>query len=856
MAERAGVSFVPLHRDINNIDAWLRHTNMSRAEFYDDLYSHEKALSSETLLDPPEERRPKVRRTPSMSSRKHIPSPPRPERVPFRKRDFSPHQTRNRSLDMSSPPKPQLRHPYPDLDPSTGLSLSPSRSDDDTDASVEVAEQNRSSPGDTKQTIPTNGFNQLDSEVSTTMEKFTPKAPFVLLKSSLKPSKPFGRFPSTNSQSLEDNAHQEISENHDYPETQYDTSDSLSEASPPNQERSFSVYRPSSLTLSSSTLRESLSQSSSGVLGDKVYRYSELQEHEFRLVKILPARMSTIKCEMFHASLKNPPSYMAISYAWGDAVQIRRIQLDGVMIPVSVSLHSALEAVREKKESILVWIDALSIDQFNRSERTQQVRLMRNIYTKAEVVAIWLGSETDDSGLAVSLIKEIAAKADSPAHIRSLITSNMAKPAFVGIVALFERNYWRRLWVVQEVSNARRVMVYCGFTKVPWTVYQTASRVFRQYRGELDDYFHGSSSYGTSQHQFTYSQVLVHQGPSSLPDVRSHMLLGDEESFLEVMCACRRKLCADPRDKVFGILGVLPEAIRSEFPMDYNQSVKEVYINAIDYILATTERLDVICESIHFPLHTNSADLPTWVPDWSHIPETASLGRMCKFSAADNTTARCNLIDERRKLEVTAIPLDTISVHGIAVGTLCTLADYLMAFLHWRALLLRSESLQESSGDIESQRDFCRTLCLDQVPSGGDGKRDWLSVCYHVFASLILDRLPSLPLDRQLRRYADMEMGIKAGSRRQFLQENFGGRMMGRCFCLTEGGRMGMGTGFMTPGDLIVVPLGCSTPILIRPQGRRGEYRFVGDVYIHGYMHGKAMDDWNWRMALPKYIIH
>jgi len=52
---------------------------------------------------------------------------------------------------------------------------------------------------------------------------------------------------------------------------------------------------------------------------------------------------------------------------------------------------------------------------------------------------------------------------------------------------------------------------------------------------------------------------------------------------------------------------------------------------------------------------------------------------------------------------------------------------------------------------------------------------------------------------------------------------------------------MGMGTGFMAVDDIVVVPLGCSTPIILRRGGINGEYEFVGDVYIDGYMEGEAV---------------
>ncbi|KAE9365758.1 hypothetical protein N431DRAFT_429984 [Stipitochalara longipes BDJ] len=605
-----------------------------------------------------------------------------------------------------------------------------------------------------------------------------------------------------------------------------------------------------------STIASSL-LTSSGVLGRQGYQYRPLQDSQFRLVRILPERKTMIKCEIIHYSLEEPPQYVAVSYAWGDAGDTRNIALEGSLVPIAVSLYGALEALRQKVSSVLVWVDALCIDQQNTNERTQQVRLMTNIYSAAESVAVWLGPEDDDSELAMDLLRKVASEADNQEKISRLISSPTAQRELGAVVSLFERDYWRRLWVVQEIFNATSITVYCGSTKLSWTVYQRASQVFNQHRGDLDYYFPAGRRDRRRSTQFSYSQALVYQGPGSLPDLESYMEMG-EGSLLEVLRACRRKLTSDVRDKLFGILGVLPIEVRKEFPADYSLSTKEVYTEIVDYLLKTTERLDVICDAIHFPIHTGSANLPSFVPDWSHIPQTAAIGHKYNFSASGPTKVDCKFVDERlNKLEISAIYLGKISVTGMAVGTLCTSSDYLMAFLHWRAVLLGCLENENDDKSQLAQEDFCKTLCLGQIPDEFNTLKQWMTACYHVFASLLRDRLPHLPLDRKLQEYADANVNIKPRARRQFLQKHFGDRMMGRCFCRTEGDRIGMGSGFMLVGDIVVVPLGCSTPILLRKEGTRGEYRFVGDVYINRYMHGRAVDDWeSGRKNLAKYVLH
>ncbi len=600
------------------------------------------------------------------------------------------------------------------------------------------------------------------------------------------------------------------------------------------------------------------------VLGDRQYQYRPLGEAEVRLVRVFPERKTMIKCEIIHASLESPPRYTAISYAWGDAGDTRKIELGGSLISVSASLHGALQAVRQKIESVLVWADALCIDQQNKDERTQQVQLMMGIYSAAETVAIWLGPEEDHSSLAVRLLQELAEQPSSKEQVSRLISSRARKKGLSGVVALFERDYWRRLWVVQEVFNARSITVYCGHSKEPWDIYRRASDTFGRHRSDLDRLYPGGKvtrrQSALSPNHFSYAQVLIYQGPASIPDLGS---LGEQGDYalLEVLRACRRKLASDPRDKFFGILGVLPEEIRKDFRADYNRSVKDVYTEIVDFILKTTERLDVICDAIHFPVHVNSAHLPSFVPDWSHIPQTTSLGHKYSFTAAGKTKASCRFLDERlNRIKISAIYLDTVKTNGIAVGTLCTLADYLMAFLHWRAQLLAAiEDLPDDAQQRQQAHEaFARALSLGQVPAAWARPGEWLAACYHVFAALLRDRLPHLPLDKALAAYAGAAAGVEPDDRRQFLQKHFGDPMMGRCFCLTQdNNHIGMGTGYMLLGDVVAVPLGCATPVLLRRDGPRGEYRFVGDVYIDGYMDGEAVDQLKkGERELKEYVLH
>lgn len=181
--------------------------------------------------------------------------------------------------------------------------------------------------------------------------------------------------------------------------------------------------------------------------------------------------------------------------------------------------------------------------------------------------------------------------------------------------------------------------------------------------------------------------------------------------------------------------------------------------------------------------------------------------------------------------------------------------NLLPAFMHWRAKFLRERVLFTQTYREQVDEAFCRTLSMGRVTRWSPG--EWARVCYHVFASLILENLPYIILDDQLRCYADHKIGIAPRDKERILLDNCGSAMMNRCFFITVGGLMGMGSGFMLSNDIVCVPLGCKTPIIIRPEGNNGEYRYVGYAYLDGYMYGRAIDEWkDGRRELRKYVLH
>ncbi|KAK6211941.1 hypothetical protein LQW54_005645 [Pestalotiopsis sp. IQ-011] len=285
-------------------------------------------------------------------------------------------------------------------------------------------------------------------------------------------------------------------------------------------------------------------------------------------------------------SFQRPRPYIALSYAWGDTSDTVDIELNQCNFTVTSSLHGALRAVREPDRDVLVWADAVCINQKNADERSEQVQKMYLIYREADLVGIWLGPAADSSNHAIALILKLNEEGLDQEDVKRIIYSSFWERHFHALVDLFERDYWDRLWVVQEVNNAKRGMVLCGDNRTSWDKFVNVPRILSTCEDDLQRHF----LQRTRRDRSSYSFNLIDSGPMNLiPDGNT--------SLTDYLVNFRPRLASDPRDKLYGLLGILPTAIRERFNPDYESSPKSLYIDIVDYVLQTTGRLDIICNS-------------------------------------------------------------------------------------------------------------------------------------------------------------------------------------------------------------------------------------------------------------------
>jgi hypothetical protein len=111
-------------------------------------------------------------------------------------------------------------------------------------------------------------------------------------------------------------------------------------------------------------------------------------------------------------NLDEKPIYEALSYTWGAASPTGSISLnlengDEAGLSLTPNCEAALRALRLKDLPRRLWIDAICIDQTSTEDKNSQVPMMRDVYSSASQVLVWLGNGQEDKGQTQQIMRLI-----------------------------------------------------------------------------------------------------------------------------------------------------------------------------------------------------------------------------------------------------------------------------------------------------------------------------------------------------------------------------------------------------------------------------------------------------------------
>jgi hypothetical protein len=281
-----------------------------------------------------------------------------------------------------------------------------------------------------------------------------------------------------------------------------------------------------------------------------------------RLVHLLPGHLQDpVKCTLHAISLHQVADAEALSYRWGSTLASRTIDINGTDFVVKENLYQALVHLRLIDSQRVLWIDAICINQKDVHERNHQVQQMADIYSQARLVIAWLGPEAETSQAALQFLAYCYHR---PRNRREL-TEN---PGWDALEDLYQRDYWKRVWIVQEICLAREVIIVCGNTRVPWT-YVTELRKSRM---------HCWTQYlSKGERGFMRSLLARIDHARETHQKKGGCILWTLlESFEE-------SECQEIHDRIYGFLGLASDYYNEGLPVDYTRSVSQLYRDVIEF---------------------------------------------------------------------------------------------------------------------------------------------------------------------------------------------------------------------------------------------------------------------------------
>ena len=652
------------------------------------------------------------------------------------------------------------------------------------------------------------------------------------------------------------------------------------------------------------------------------FTYLPLDVEQIRILKLESILHGVVSCTLRHASSEDVLDYYALSYCWGSEPLNQKINVNGGSFWISTNLLAALKVVHQFLKTIddrdrCLWIDAICINQMDNKEKSLQVRRMGQIYRQAERILVWLGDEADDSSKVMSVFnwlelyriwtritnpkdlhilrpslttltevlkKQYGITEDNMVALHELLFEilihnsramfHKAKvdelliearfrkqlfdkddPFWSAFLTFMDRDWFSRVWTYQETILAKNATVICGSQHVDW-------QLVRYCQSHLLSINCWDTIYGWNHFRSNpqgnsriFERSITEAQPFSRPNTLMELLMGTGT-----------REAKDPRDYVYGIIGLVEDRIQSMILVDYDLPESAVFAKAAKVAIQIGGTVSCCQMWVRFDsiLKTRVQDLPSWCPDFSSGQMN---GIMNKIKNPGATFADCNMISESTQICLSEfghvkfdLGLNIISISGIRLDTIDESSDATMPFDIGHLHQLRKEHFASWESFIEEQRRIFETLC-------GKQQREWVYQMAVLFLSddtkietsqiwlqkYIYPQL-SLPYEELRSRFEELrnfcglvealgirtwpdalwKLKINLSDYRLISETMFDLTIVqkGRCFFTTASGRVGYSSKKMHRGDNICYIPGSQLLHVLSPKCDR----YIANASVEGSM--------------------
>jgi Heterokaryon incompatibility protein (HET) len=623
--------------------------------------------------------------------------------------------------------------------------------------------------------------------------------------------------------------------------------------------------------------------------GTDAYRPLNPSKQEFRLLTLLssPDFSATLQAELQVVEIGSSPQYEALSYVWGTAVFERDVYIERRRYPIAEHLDYALRYLRHRDRNRVLWVDALCINQHDTIERNGQVTMMRDIYQNCSADIAWLGplkklgedemaseygvnkgvyqepmlteetlrcgfdlfEEIQNRDIATLQVMEERWQSgnfdegeyllDPPptTTVQSSPIYLMRKRQRLLLEAVFLRpSLWSRIWIVQELACAPKVILRGGRYTLDWDLVSSflADESYA-------DAFHGPFGHG----HVTPAMEKIFSKAKKIEQQRKLMRRwrpGDHGlTLFDVLARFRDQKSTDPRDKVYGILGLVSE--EHALKVQYQKTKAEVFAAATAELIRLRQDFDILCQNpweLPAAFQSSRRRLPSWVADFGNqLPvlsdENENGNREFMFAQRQIFSASSSTCEGRWQvldgiiLQLYGYMLDKIHARRQQDPSQTRQVDD-RGLLYWKGGP-NEEDIYKVTGETIFQALWrtwvtdCKAYPISRL-DGGDIAHD----------STIFQQLLGKPgLDDGAWNKAFHKLRSKTMWTRN--KKNWS-------FFTSQSGLFILARQHAMDGDVVAVVEGGKVPFILRPVGHRTArencFEFVSPAYVHGYMDREA----------------
>lgn len=438
---------------------------------------------------------------------------------------------------------------------------------------------------------------------------------------------------------------------------------------------------------------------------------------------------------------------------------------------------------------------------------------MREIYSQAERVVAWMGDSVESTG-ALSYAANLHATSTSGTESEMIDAWEMRRPIggehdprWTSIQALLNQEWFERVWVIQEVALAEKLVVRHGAgEEIPWeTLAEFGEFLFMpEVEPRLQDPTKGIDK---TLYRRIYNLKTLKMLRESRDELQSP---ADGFDLGTILSIARNFKASKPHDKIYGLLALTPLKTRTKIKADYELPLRDLILSITRYAF----QLDESAESAHLPglcfagivnrnqcsPHIRNLELPSWSPDWMSDPQENPVvnGMLCKTATHSDLLPLIRPVEDTPgHLRIQAAQFGTILRSGPVMTILENITDQREAMIQFFDFVNQCSQLCIQAihkqglfkGPFQTPLDlFWRTALMDRLQTGESPiPADALEEFKTTAMMMQLSVAGATPATLQHHTMGHVSM-LDLAARKLFML--IGSTVAGKKMCLTNNGYM------------------------------------------------------------------